>query len=164
MNEHRKTVVSVTEMARMCNLSRQRFYQLMGTAFPYPVYNIATRKPFYTDDLQHVCLEVRKKNCGINGKPVLFYTTSRSHGKEKPSCGDGSLKGGKRKAYMDLIGGVQKLGLSVEEGHVIAAIKQLFPSGIDGVEKGEVLKAVFLHLKQRESAGNTGTPPELPPE
>ena len=40
------SMVSVSEMARQCGLSRARFYQLMGTTFPRPVYDVATRRPF----------------------------------------------------------------------------------------------------------------------
>ena len=68
-----KAVVSVAEMSRMVGLSRARFYQLIGTTFPPPLYTEATRRPFYDEALQSVCLEVRRRNCGVDGKPVLFY-------------------------------------------------------------------------------------------
>ena len=48
MDQQTKSVVSVAEMARMVGLSRQRFYQLLGKTFPFPLYRIATRRPFYT--------------------------------------------------------------------------------------------------------------------
>ena len=72
-SEKTKAAVTVAEMARMLNLSRQRLHQLIGTAFPYPVYNIKTRRPFFTEELQRVCLEVRRRNCGVDGKAILFY-------------------------------------------------------------------------------------------
>src|ERR1700751_4531911 len=69
-----KAAVTVAEMARMVGLSRARFYQLMQAgAFPWPVYAVSTRRPIYVQELQEVCLEVRRRNCGIDGKPVLFY-------------------------------------------------------------------------------------------
>src|SRR5438874_12268264 len=68
-----KTAVTVAEMARMVGLSRARFYQLLGTAFPHPLYDVATRRPFYTEEQQRTCLEVRRRNCGIDGRPILFY-------------------------------------------------------------------------------------------
>ena len=69
-----KTIVTVAEMSRMCGLSRARFYQLVKEAvFPSPLYRIETRRPFYTEEMQEVCLEVRRRNCGINGKPIMFY-------------------------------------------------------------------------------------------
>src|SRR5208282_3856974 len=72
MNEHTKAIVTVSEMARMCGLSRARFYQLQKAGvFPAPVYHDG--RPVYSEEQQLVCLEVRKKNRGVNGKPVLFY-------------------------------------------------------------------------------------------
>src|SRR5271166_3448958 len=69
-----KAAVSVAEMAKMVRLSRARFYQLQQVGvFPSPVYDVSTRRPIYVQELQEVCLEVRRRNCGINGKPVLFY-------------------------------------------------------------------------------------------
>ena len=68
-----KTVVTITEMARMVSLSPARFRQLMGTTFPSPLYSVSTRRPFYTEDMQLICLDVRRRNCGIDGRPVLFY-------------------------------------------------------------------------------------------
>src|SRR5271170_126029 len=68
-----KAGVTVAEMARMCGLSRSRFYQLIGSAFPQPERQPETSRPIYTEELQKVCLEVRRRNCGIDGKPVLFY-------------------------------------------------------------------------------------------
>ena len=69
-----KTVVSVAEMARMVSMSRARFYQLVEQGiFPPPLYRIDTKRPFFTQEMQESCLEVRRRNCGINGRPVLFY-------------------------------------------------------------------------------------------
>src|SRR5262245_65689935 len=73
-----KAAVSVSEMARMVGLSRARFYQLVEAGvFPAPVYDVSTRRPMYVEELQTACLEVRRRNCGVNGKPVLFYSRGR---------------------------------------------------------------------------------------
>src|SRR6202035_4331102 len=79
-----KAVVTVAEMARMCGLSRSRFYQLVGTAFPQPERQPGTGRPIYTEALQKVCLEVRRRNCGIDGKPVLFYARRPASTPTKP--------------------------------------------------------------------------------
>src|ERR1700678_1877599 len=72
MSDETKAIVTVSEMARMCGLSRARFYQLQKAGvFPAPVYQDG--RPVYTEEQQQVCLEVRRKNRGVNGKPVLFY-------------------------------------------------------------------------------------------
>ncbi|MHB8974059.1 MAG: hypothetical protein ACYC4N_26790 [Pirellulaceae bacterium] len=68
-----KAIVTITEMARMVGLSAARFRQLMRTTFPSPLYSVATRRPFYPEDMQVICLKVRRRNCGIEGRPVLFY-------------------------------------------------------------------------------------------
>src|SRR5438552_1042773 len=75
-----KTAVSISEMARIVGLSRQRFHQLIvAGVFPTPLYDIATRRPFYNEEMQQVCLEVRRRNCGVNGKPILFYARRVDH-------------------------------------------------------------------------------------
>ena len=89
MIEQFKAAMTISEMARMVGLSRARFYQLIGTAFPWPVYSLSTRRPFFNQDQQNICLEVRRRNCGVDGRPVLFYAkqhslTSRPTPKRKP--------------------------------------------------------------------------------
>ena len=154
MNEPMKAAVSVAEMARMVGLSRQRFYQLMGTTFPYPLYDVKTRRPFYTEEMQQACLEVRRRNCGIDGKPVLFYATGHQPRQQKPV--------GKRKPpvkknqYEGLIDGLTALGLAASEKQVAEAVKQLFPKGVANEDQAEVLKAVFLFLKRQNSGDSVG--------
>jgi hypothetical protein len=63
MNEPTKVAVSISEMARMVGLSRQRFHQLKGTTFPEPMRDPETNRPFYDEELQQLCLEVRRRNC-----------------------------------------------------------------------------------------------------
>ena len=46
-----KAVVSKSEMARMVGLSPARFAQLVGTTFPWPQYDLRTRRPFYPEEL-----------------------------------------------------------------------------------------------------------------
>jgi len=76
-----KMVVSISEMARMVGLSKTRFYQLIKSgAFPAPERDPESNKPFYGADGQRAILGVRQRNCGINGKPVLFYSRRRDVG------------------------------------------------------------------------------------
>lgn len=143
MIEKTKCVVSVLEMASMVGLSRQRFYQLMGRAFPWPLYSTTTKRPFYSEEMQRVCLEVRKQNCGIDGKPVLFYT--KGHRQQRKS-----KRQVQNKEFTEIISGLTALGLSsIKEDQVEAAVKKLFPTGINKHDQSEVLRAVFLHLKHQ---------------
>ena len=155
VSDQTKAVVSVAEMARMVGLSRQRFYQLMGSTFPCPLYDVETRRPFYTEELQQVCLEVRKRNCGIDGKPVMFYCTGHRHQNRKPVTK--RKRPVKKNQYTGIVDGLAALGLpSITDNQVAAAVKQVFPAGIDGNDEGEVLRAVFLHLKCQDTSNNVG--------
>ena len=149
-----KTVVSVSEMARMVGLSRARFYQLQGTKFPRPVYDVVTRRPAYTEELQLICLEVRRRNCGIDGKPILFYArrqgtvVSTTKPVRKPNQP-------KKSQYVEIVEGVKSLGLtSATAAQVEAVVSQRYKKGIDGVDLGEVIRTVFLDLKRQDSADN----------
>ncbi len=142
-----KSAVSVAEMARMVGLSRGRFYQLVGTTFPSPVYDIKTRRPYFTEELQQVCLDVKRRNCGIDGRPVLFYARRATITTTKPSR-KRSQPPAKVNDHADLIEGLRSLGMvAVAAAQVEAAVKSLYPSGIDSVSQGEVLRAVFLNLR-----------------
>ncbi len=145
-------MLSVTEMAAQCGLSRSRFYQLMGATFPWPVYDIATRRPFFTEELQRVCLEVRRRNCGIDGKPVLFYARRIVMPVKKPRK---KTVAAKNDQCDEMLNGLRSLGLTtVTMPEVAAAVKQLFPQGVTSVDRGEMLRAVFLHLKRQDQSDN----------
>jgi len=152
MNIETKAAVTVAEMSRMIGLSRSRFYQLIGTTFPEPSRDAAGR-PFYNEEQQSVCLEVRRRNCGINGKPILFYaprsviasSTKRSSKPHAPS------------KHADIIEAVRGLGLTtITAAQVDQAIKILFPNGVERVAQGEIIRSVFLSLKRQDSADNVG--------
>ena len=158
MNETAKAIVSVSEMSRMVGLSRSRFYQLQGTAFPHPVYDAQSRRPFYTADQQRTCLDVRRRNCGIDGRPILFYArpstaSVRSHNRRKPKPSSSNPA----RRCSAVLEGVRVLGLaSATERQVGQAVREMFPTGTTDVEQSEVIRAVFVHLMRRNSADNVG--------
>lgn len=154
MSEQFKHAVTVAEMSRMIGLSRSRFYQLIGKAFPEPCRDEAG-KPYYNEEQQRTILDVRRRNCGIDGKPVLFYaarntlpnSTPRRPAKAKPSSDQ----------YAEIVEGVQALGMTtITAAQVDAAIKELFSTGTQGVDPGEVIRQVFLYQRRRNSSGNQG--------
>lgn len=151
-----KAAVTVAEMARMVGLSRARFYQLLGTAFPFPVYDVTTRRPAYVEEQQRVCLEVRRRNCGIDGKPVMFYARRIDHVPLKPMPRmNPKIKSTEQ--HGDIVAGLRSLGMaSVSSGDVQSAIKVLFPAGVNQTAPAEVIRAVFLHFKRQNSADNVG--------
>ena len=143
-----KRAVTVSEMARMCGLSRARFYQLIGSAFPYPLYSLSTRRPFYDQDLQTICLEVRRRNCGIDGKPILFYSRRLDlPATKKPISMQRSASPKRTTKHKSLIAGLAGLGLSgVTEQQVEAALQKLYPQGTDGVDEATQLRTIFVYL------------------
>ena len=144
-----KAAVSVAEMARMVGLSRARFYQLIGSAFPHPVYCVSTRRPFYDQLLQESCLEVRRRNCGIDGKPILFYSRrspARSARSRPSKVGTQKLS-----PHADLLAGLKSLGLLAASSEITDAMATLFPHGTADIEPSELLRTVFVHLKTRAS-------------
>jgi len=148
-----KSVVSISEMARMVGLSRSRFHQLIGTTFPWPCYDVATRRPYYDSNMQVLCLEVRRRNCGIDGKPVLFY--ARRPVSALPARKAPKPKTAKNDKYADLLDGLKALGaLNVTAAQVAEAVKHLYPQGISAIVNGEVLRAVFLHLRRQNTSDN----------
>ncbi len=150
-----KAVVTVSEMARMVGLSRARFYELVEAGvFPHPVYDVSTRRPMYVEELQKTCLEVRRRNCGVNGKPVLFY--ARGHRASTPTVKSSKPPVAKPKptaAHADLIDGLSALGLVATPAQVGEAVAALYPAGVGGTDRGQVLRAVFLRLKASGHGG-----------
>ena len=150
MNDQLKAAVTIAEMARMCGLSRSRMYQLIGKAFPEPSRDESGR-PYFDEEQQRTILEVRRRNCGIDGKPILFYAprnsisgpTPKRRSKPKPTTDK----------HADILEGVRALGLTAATAaQVDQAIKESFPSGTDGVDQGEIIRAVFLSLKRQDTA------------
>src|SRR5471030_554738 len=122
-----KVVVTVSEMARMVGLSRSRFYQLIGSAFPSPLMD-EKKRPYYSEELQKVCLEVRRRNCGIDGKPILFYARRPGN---VVSTAKPRRKTTKPSQYSEIVEAIRALGLtSATAAQVEAAISQRYKMGI----------------------------------
>ena len=144
-----KSAITVSEMARMCGLSRARFYQLIGSAFPYPLYSVSTKRPFYDEDLQRVCLEVRRRNCGIDGRPILFC--SRPAVPKAKSHRGGSASPRKTVKHTNLIVGLAGLGLGgITDEQVEAALVKFYPRGTNGVDEATQLRSVFVSLMRQD--------------
>jgi hypothetical protein len=132
-------------MARRVGLSRQRFTQLVSEGvFPAPVYDVLTRRPFYTSELQERCLEVKRRNVGVNGRVVLFYTKRLPAPAPTAKPSNGQVNG----HHAELLDGLKGLGLtSVTVAQVEAAVKKLYPKGTKAVPSGDLLRTLFLHLR-----------------
>ena len=70
-----KQIVSVTEMAKMLQLSRARFYQLLQSGFfPKPKIDERSKRPYFDMTLQQKCLECKQSGIGVDRSFMLFYS------------------------------------------------------------------------------------------
>lgn len=136
-----KAAVSVSEMAELCFLSRSRFYSLVQSgAMPKPVQPESSKRPLYDQDLQQKCLEVRRTCIGLHGHPILF---NRKHKTERVAKAEAKAE------HADLIDALAELGLKANSEAITGAIKRLFPTGVDGVDQGQVVTKLFRDLNQK---------------
>jgi hypothetical protein len=151
MNEQYKAAVTVAEMSRMVGLSRSRLYQLMGSAFPEPSRD-ENGRPYYGEEQQKLCLEVRRRNCGVDGKPVLFYAPRGTAPVSTIKLRRARGRKVSDNRHSDILDGVRALGLTTATTQqVAAAVEQSFPSGTDGIAPGEVIRGVFLSVRCQNS-------------
>ena len=154
-----KEIVTVTGMARLCGLSRARFYQLMGEGvFPAPSRNEQTRRPFFDRAQQEQCLTVRRTNKGANGKAVMFYgcrleaPQPRPKRKRLPNSRSPTMQARQDPAITELRHGLAQLGVaSVTDAEIRQALTKEYPDGHRDVESSELLRAVFGELQRRNS-------------
>lgn len=151
-----KSAVSVTEMARMVGLSRARFYQLVkkGT-FPPADQDSASHRPCYLEEKQRQILEARRKNLGVDQKPILFYSRRRDLGQTKKVVSR-PAKPPKSNEYADLIDQLAQAKVFVTAAEVEPVVKEMFPEGTVGIDPGEVFLAVFKRLQRQNPPDKQG--------
>jgi predicted DNA-binding transcriptional regulator AlpA len=148
VSEHsQKAAVSVSEMASLCQLSRSRFHALVREGvFPKPVSGGNGKRPYYTQELIERCLEIRRTGIALSGAIVLFNRPAKRKATERkraatPPSAD----------HADLVESLRSLGLATTGEAVGAAIEKVYPGGVEGVNQGEVIRKVFLHLQGRRT-------------
>lgn len=143
--------VSVSEMARLVGLSRQRFHQLIQSGvFPRPRRDEVSGRPYYDEPTQQQCLEARRRNCGINGHVVLFYARRHSSIPTKKAPKPNLER---KKNVVALVDGLNALGLtSATAAQIQRVTEELYPQGTSSIDQGEVLRTVFLYLKRQNRA------------
>ena len=138
-----KQIVSITEMAKMLQLSRARVYQLLEQGFfPKPLYDDRSKRPYYNLELQKKCLECRQSGIGVDGSFMLFYsprkTENVSHLRKKKV--DPMVK--------ELTETLQEMGLETTLEQVQKAMSELYPDGIDNQDQGVVVRELFRFFKK----------------
>lgn len=150
--------LSCAEVARRLGLSRQRFWQLRRDGvFPQPQHDEETGRPYYTEEQFNVCADLRKRNVGLNGRVVLFYSARTSVTSPGPKKRKSQSKSNANNKHQTIIDSLKALGLpGITDGQVEDALKKLFPTGTADADHGEVVRAVFLHIQRQHPSGNQG--------
>ena len=152
MND-KQAYLSCAAVARKLGLSRQRFWQLRKEGvFPQPQIDEETGRPFYTDEQVEVCLDLRKRNVGMNGKVILFYSVRSTTVMPKVKKKKAKSKT-KSCCHQPIIDALKTLGLAgVTDTQIDSAILELFPTGREEVDQGELVRQIFLHLQRKNSS------------
>ena len=160
-----KEVVSVSEMARMLGFSRARFYQLMkdGT-IPKPIRPENGGRPFFDRGQQEKCLTVRRTNCGIDGRPILFYSMRSPSSAPPPaprrqsprrSAPERPRRAEEDATINELRHGLAQLGVAqVTEQSIRTVLAEVYPDGWSRVDHAELLRSVFNRLNCQDSQDN----------
>ncbi len=140
-----KPIVSVTEMSKMVQLSRARFYQLLDIGFfPKPLHDERSNRPYYNEELQQVCIEARQTGIGYDGSSMMLFYSPRKNGitsMPKKQKVDPIVK--------EMAETLSSMGLEVTVKQVQQAIVEIYPDGTDGQEQGVIIRELFRFLKQK---------------
>ena len=146
-NFNLKPVCSVIDLIKMLGMSRARFYQLVDKQiFPPPIYCTRTHRPFYSIELQELCLNIRESNIGFNGQYILFYS---------PRKNSAAIKSSKKSASADepiveLTDTLKRMGLDVDVQKVKKAMDELYPNGTDEEkDQGVRIRDLFRFFKSK---------------
>lgn len=160
-----REIVTCVEMARMCGLSRSRFYSLVKEGImPQPSRREGTNRPCYTREQQAQCLLVRKTNCGVNGKPVLFYAVRpvsvESQRQARPRSGAPRRTERDRRQQADPIltdlrAGLSELGVTeISDAELRGALADEYPDGHANMPMATLLMVVFRRLNRPDRQDN----------
>ena len=145
-------------MARMIGRSRSRFYKRIGKAMPMPSRDEQGR-PFYSEDQQRTIFEVRHRNCGVDGKPILFYAPRHSAPPAMPNRR--TTKKRTNGQHDKIVDAVKALGIpTTTAAQVDAAVVKLFPHGLTRIVPADIINHFFIAIK----CSNSSVPlrPSLP--
>ena len=141
--ENLKPTCSLSEMAESLGLSRSRFHQLrQKNVFPQPLYDIVTKRPFYNQQLQDRCLQIRDTGIGINNQQILFY---RRRKKRPPASPDTVPQG-----YKVLVRVFDKLKIKTTPKELKAVLKELYPESLPArIDDNSVIQNLISHWGRR---------------
>ena len=150
-----KEVITVKEMAALLHLSRSRMHMLIkeGVFLP-PLHDMQTRRAFYPREIIDLNLDVRRRNCGVNGRPICFYAPRASPiapSRPAPSRRQ-TANASSRSRHAELIEGLSALGMTATESQIDAALAVAFQDRGASADEGLRLRECFRYLRRRPNA------------
>ena len=152
----RRAAYSVVETAKLCRLSRARFYDLINSgAVPPPVYSITTRRPLYTAELAARCIEVRETNIGIDGRYVMFYErrtptpvvppppTTQQARRRQPAPDP---------LMQEMVEALRAMGVTAQQDQIAEAVGRRCPDGLTELSFERDLLGLYGDLRRPTSA------------
>jgi len=140
-----KQIFSVTEVCQSLDISRARYYQLMQRdIFPPPVFDIFTKRPYYTADIKEQCDNIKQTGIAFNGRYILFYDCQKKNTKSNNKKRN---KNSNNSEYDELIALLNQMGIECNVQKVSEAVQELFPDGIENENIGLVAREVFRYVK-----------------
>jgi hypothetical protein len=129
--------LSCAAVARRLGLSRQRFWQLRRDGvFPQPQVDEETGRQYYSNEQVELCVDLRRRNVGMNGRVILFYSPRATTSVPKPKASRSKTKSKATSRHTEIIDALRGLGLpGVTDAQVDEGIAAVFPCGIDGVDR-----------------------------
>jgi hypothetical protein len=95
---------------------------------------------------------------GVNGEPILFYArlpVSRPVPRQRRPSPQRVAAEGTHARWGGIVEGLRALGLEgVTSSQVEAAVRESYPSGTEGIEQGNLLRACFRSLRSRRNTGD----------
>lgn len=149
-----QSYLSCAAVARRLGLSRQRFWQLRKDGvFPQPQTDEETGRLYYSEEQLELCMDLRRRNVGINGKIVLFYSARSTPSLPTTPRKKQSKTKVTKSRHQEVIDSLKALGTTgITDDQVDAAVSELFPNGKGGVDQGELVRAVFLYIQRQNSS------------
>ena len=93
---------------------------------------------------------MRRRNCGIDGKPILFYSRRLDLPLPKKQISTGRSASPKTTKHKNLIVGLAGLGLSgITDQQVEAALVRLYPNGTNSMDEATQLRTLFVDLMRQ---------------
>lgn len=149
-----KSYMSITELCILIGLSRARYYQLVRDGYLPPAErDPSTNRSYYTEEGQRVCMDVRQRNCGVNQKPILFYSRRRDVGQRRKPATKTQPSNNR---LIDLVDQLSQAKLVVTVAQVESAVQQEFPNGIENVNPVDLFTKVRKRIQSQNSADSAG--------